>query len=469
MEGLTGRLGQHIAQVSYDEIPHEIRELTKLGILDSYAAAVAGSLSPIARKVAAQTMAWGGREESTVWVYGGKLPAPQAALLNGMLVHSLDMDAVHDDAIVHGFTSVVPAAIAVAEEVGASGRDLIAAVAVGTDFAVRMGLASGFYHGFILTATLGGFGAAAASSRVLGLDSRQTLNALGIYYSQAAGNRQAFADAASTTRYQPGFSARNGALSAYFARRGLSGARHALEGRFGYFNLYFEGTEPNIEALLADLGQRYESANISFKPYPSCRGTHAPVEATLKIMTQNGIRPEQVDEILVRTPTSSLFTLIGRPFEVKPDAHVDAQYSIPYAVATAVLRGGFFVRDLYLKAIVDPVVLKMAARVKVFPEFEVANRNALTPVEVEIRLLDGQRHSLKLDFSKGHPRDPMTHDDLTEKFRRTVREIGTPEAAPIAERIIELVDVLENLPDIRELGGLLGKVRTDSSSFGSDD
>lgn len=453
---LADRIAGHLAATTYDDIPTEVREHTKLGILDTIAAAIAGYISPVARRVANQVIEWGGRQESSVWAYGGQLPAPQAALINGMLVHTLDMDAVHDDAIVHGFTSVVPAAIAAGEAVGATGKDLIAAVALGTDFALRLGLACGFYRGFILTATLGGFGAAAAASKALRLDAKQTLDALGICYSQTAGNRQAFADAASTTRYQPGFSARNGVLSAFFARQGLSGAHGFLDGRFGYLNLYFEGDEPDMDALIKGLGQRYENLDISFKPYPSCRGAHAPVDAVLSMMQAHDIQTDQIERILVRTPTSSLFGLIGRPFEIKPDPHIDAQYSIPYAVANAAVRGKFFVDDLREESIYNEAVLAMAKRVTVTPTFEVPNKKALTPVEVDIRLKNGLLFSERVVYSKGHPENPMSRDELVEKFYRTAEAAGVGHVNAHADEIINMINCLEDVSDVAELAMLLG-------------
>jgi 2-methylcitrate dehydratase PrpD len=455
-QNLGEHIARHLANTTYDDIPKQVREHTKIGILDTIAAAIAGYISPVARRVADQVIEWGGHEESTVWAYGGKISAPQAALINGMLVHTLDMDAVHDDAIVHGFTSVVPAAITTAEAVGATGKDLITAVAVGTDFALRMGLACGFYRGFILTATLGGFGAAAAASKALRLDAKQTVNTLGIYYSQTAGNRQPFVDATSATRYQPGFSARNGVLSAFFAKKGLSGAPGFLDGRFGYFNLYFEGEVADTNALLDGLGEHYENLNISFKPYPSCRGAHAPVDAVLKIMHTLGVQPEQVEEILVRTPTSSLFGLIGRPFQLKPDPHVNAQYSIPYAVANAMIRGKFFVDDLHEVAIRDQAVLNMAERVTVTPTFDARNKKALTPVEVDVRVVDGAVYSERVVHSKGHPKNPMSHDELVEKFRNTAEAAGIERIIANVDRITDLIGHLEDLSDVAELAALLG-------------
>lgn len=453
---LGWRLAQRLAVIRYEDIPSDILELARIGLLDTFASAIAGTISPIARKVTEQVTEWGGREESTVWGFGGRLPAPQAALINAMLVHTLDLDAVHDEAIVHGFTCAVPAAVVTAEAEGISGRDLLTAAVVGTDFALRLGLACGFYRGFILTATLGGFGATVAAAKALGLDAEQTLNAIGVYYSQAAGNRQAFADAASTTRYQPGFSARNGVVAAYFARRGLSGARRALEGPFGYLNLYFEGDSPDLEALTDGLGERFELSGISFKPYPTCRGAHAPIDAVLALVEAHEVLADQVEEVVVRTPTSSLFSLIGRPFEVKPDPHVDAQYSIPYAVACAVVRRGIFVQDLLEGAITDPAVLAMAGRVRVLPTFDVANKKALTPVEVDLRLKDGRVLSRRVEFARGHPSLPMSRDEIVEKLHRTVQAVGAERLATNVERIVALVDRLEELDDVRELGRLLG-------------
>lgn len=454
---LTEQLANHISSITFEKIPADVASTTKKYVLDTLAAGIAGSGTHTVRTLVDQVKYWGGRPQSSVWVLGGQLPAPAAAIANATMVHGYDLDAVHDDAIVHAYTAVVPAALAIAEERRVSGRTFLSAIILATDFAVRLGLASRIYKGFILTSTIGGFGAATVAAKVLGLNAEGVVNTWGIMYGQTAGNRQTFVDAGSSTRFQPGFAARAGVVSGYFAERGLTGAKQVFEGPYGYFKLYCETPNPAIDEMTRDLGVRYEGVNVSIKPYPSCRGTHGPINATLEIMKRIPLTPEEVEQVIVHAPMNEtgIFNNIGRPFVVRPDPHVDAQYSIPYTVAASIARNDMFLPELEEDVIRTPRILELSDRVRVVADQPVENPKALAPVEVEVKIRSGKSYSHRIDYIKGHPKNPLSWDDVVTKFKKCVAFSRQETVAGVADHIVEMVSNLEQLKDVSELARLV--------------
>ncbi|MBM3133631.1 MAG: MmgE/PrpD family protein, partial [Chloroflexi bacterium] len=284
-------LSHHIAGTRFEDIPAEVVEMTKIGILDTIACGLAGTTAPGVREVVELVKELGGREESTVMFYGGKISSPYAAFANSTMCHARDFDDTHDRGVIHTFINVLPPVLAVSErERDVSGKDMIMACVLGIDLACRLALAVTFgpgfektQPGFLRTTVCGVFGAAAGAARALGLNSEGILNAMGIVYSQTGGNKQCVTDAALVKRMQPALAAQGGVFAALLAQKGITGARNFLEGLYGMFNLYWEGGFDR-EELLGNLGKRYEVVNLSFKPYPSCRHSHGAIEAALKIV-----------------------------------------------------------------------------------------------------------------------------------------------------------------------------------------
>ncbi len=455
---LTEQLANHIAGTSFEKIPTDVVKETKKYVLDTLAAGIAGSDTHIVHTLVDQLMYWGGRQQSSVWGLGGHLPAPAAALANATMVHGYDLDAVHDDAIVHAYTAVVPAALAITEERRADGKTFLASVILASDIGVRLGLATRLYKGFILTSTLGGFAAATAAAKALNLSTQGVINTWGIMYGQTAGNRQTFIDAGASTRFQPGFASRSGVMSGYFAERGLTGATQVFEGPYGYFKLYCESPDPAIDEMTRELGTRFEGINVSIKPYPSCRGTHGPINATLEILKRFRLTPDQVDEVIVHAPMNEtgIFKNIGRPFVLRPDPHVDAQYSIPYTVAAAIVRNDMFLPELEEAVIRTPRILELSDRVHVVTDQPVDNGKALAPVEVEIKIKDGQSYVHRINYIKGHPNNPLSWDDVVVKFKKCV-DFAKPRGVKSADRVVDLIANLEQVKDMSELTRLVSE------------
>ncbi|MBW2147184.1 MAG: MmgE/PrpD family protein [Deltaproteobacteria bacterium] len=455
-------LSHYVAETPYEEIPSDVVEMTKLCILDTVACGLAGSTAPGVREVVELAQELGGRPESTIMYYGGKISSPYAAFANSTMCHARDFDDTHDRGVIHAFVNVMPAVLAASERRGGvSGREIIAACALGADLACRLALAVTFgpgfektQPGFLRTTVCGIFGAAAGAARALGLDANGVHHAMGIVYSQTGGNKQCVTDASLVKRMQPALAAQGGVFAALLAQRGITGAAGFLEGLYGMFNLYWGGAF-NRDELLGDLGRRYELMNLSFKPYPSCRHSHGAIEAILKIVQEHPLKPDDVDRVVVHMSKHKFYDNVSRPFAVRGNPQVDAQFSIPYAVGAALLR-----KDVFLDVFEEPVVRspefqQMAAKVEVVADHEIVP-GSLGPVTVEVFTRHSQRYTSRVDEFKGHPENPMSREEILDKFQKCSTAAFCEYSAQRVRNIADGILGLEELRSVEDLMVLLG-------------
>lgn len=449
-------LARSIASTRFEDLPADAVAAAKTDILDTLGAALASSkLTPDPRKVVALVMEAGGNEESTILGFGGRVPSWMAAFANGAMAHAMEYDDFHEAAAVHAGVAVVPASLAVAERLGnVDGKRLITAVVLGIDLSCRMSLAaSGGPKGWHPSTLYGYFGAAAAASSILGLDTEHLQNALGIAYSQAAGNFQALDDDTPSMRLQPAFSSKGGVLSALLAQKGITGATNSLEGEFGLYNVYHKGRY-NPSVLTSELGKRFEITNLSFKLYPSVRGTHASIDAALQLVHQHNILPGEVESITVfKNPASA--TRLSEPLDRmrRPTNVLEAQHNLLFTVATAVVKRKAGLTEFLPEAISDPAVLEMAQKVTVqgsteFPTF--------FPAAVEIRMKSGETHSLRVDHPSGSPENPISREDLVQKFMECASRAVKPPHVEYLKKVVEMVMNLEGVKDAGSIVRLLG-------------
>ncbi|MFC1933009.1 MmgE/PrpD family protein [Chloroflexota bacterium] len=454
---------KHIVKVNYNDIPGEAIEMAKRDILDTLGVAIAGSNKPGGKEIMELVGEWGGKEESTVIMFGQRVPSPYAALVNGTMAHALDYDDVIQGGA-HVGISVIPAAFAIAERKGkVNGKDFLAAVILGFDIHCRLGQARerraratrSFGPSFLGTALYGFFGATASAGKLLGLDEEQMVNAFGIAYSQAAGNFQAPLDGALTKRIQPGFASKAGVLSALMASKGLTGAKDSFEGKHGLFPLYHQG-DYDPARLVADLGKHFSIANVGFKPYPCCGETHTSIDATLALVSEHNVAPEDVDEVSVHV--GELARDLSEPLEVKqkPRVFVDAQFSIPWTVATALVKRKVKMEDFTPEAITNPAILQVAQNVKpeIDPEVVGKIRN---PSIVEIKMKGSDIvYSRRVDIAKGDPTKPMSWEELIDKFKDCASCGRKPLSNQKIEGVIQAVSRLEQVDDVGKVIQLLG-------------
>ena len=251
-----------------EDIPAESVQATKMDILDTLATTLAGTSYGGTLELVELMNYWGGREESSIFIHGGKVPAPAAVLVNGHMAHARDYDDIYHVARIHVGAVNVPAGFAIAEKMGGvNGAELIAAICMGIEIELRLGQAALLWTQFHPTSTFGYFGSCATSGRLLGLSEEQMINAFGIAYAQAAGNKQCMFDGSLTKKLQPGLASRGGVLATHLSQKGYTGTRNNLEGKAGFFNLY-HGGKYDPEPLTKDLGNHFDIGRLGYKPYP---------------------------------------------------------------------------------------------------------------------------------------------------------------------------------------------------------
>jgi 2-methylcitrate dehydratase PrpD len=375
-----------------------------------------------------------------------------AALLNGTFAHTLDFDDTHIGGSIHPGAATIPAVLAIAETEGRSGQAALAAIIAGYDVAVRLSEAltpaAQYDRGFHPSATCGVFGAAAAVANLVGDDTATIEDAFGVALSQAAGSMQYLENGSWNKRFHVGFAACNGIIAERFARSGVVGAAKALDGRFGFRHGY--GGAGSFDELEAQLHGARAIDETAFKPYPSCRYTHAAVDELLELR-RDGLDPAQVEKIVIALPRVS-FALVKDPEEPKraPQTVVDGQFSMFFCAAVATLRGSFGWSDY--DALGDPAVRALAARVHVVADDRIEALGQSMAARVTVHAA-GKTYERFAAAPKGEPDRPLSWDELIAKFN------GLAEARYDAARraqIVETVRGLDRLADVRQLTALLG-------------
>jgi 2-methylcitrate dehydratase PrpD len=451
---------KHFVRLRYEDIPGDAVQSAKREVLDSLATALGGSTKPGVKELVDMVREWGGNEQSTIIAYGVKCPAPNAAQVNGTMIHALDYDDGHQVALVHIGCVAVSTCFAAAERMGKlSGRELITAIAMGGDFLARLGLASkpggsALSAGWHPTTLFGFLGAAAMSGKIFGLEEKRMINALGLAYHQCGGAGSGVADGALAKRIGPGLAARAGITSALMAERGITGERDPLEGRTGLYNTYMGG-DYNPQILTADLGKRFEGVGIGDKPYPCCGLTHACIDAALALLSKHDIKTEQIRDITVYggDPVYGL----SQPPEVKrnPRTITDAQFSVPWVVATALVNGKVTVDDFTEEALKRQDILDITKKINARLDTSM-NRHGVGPGGVIITMNDGTEYREEVEHCLGSVERPMTFEDCSKKFRECSACSIKPLPSDKVEKTIEMIDRLEKLDDATEIIRLLG-------------
>ncbi|BAF60599.1 Uncharacterized protein involved in propionate catabolism [Pelotomaculum thermopropionicum SI] len=447
---------RNFRNTNYEKLPADIIDITKKQVLDYFAVALGGANKPGVKELVELAVEWGGASQSSIISWGYKVPTPNAAQINATMAHTLDYDDVHETAIMHPGVIAIPTAISMAEYIGGiSGKEFITAVALGTDFICRLGLAtrpgeSIIPYGWHQTSLYGYVTSAAIAGRLLGLNEEGIVNAIGIAYHQSAGNAQCVKDGALTKRMGPGFAVRGGITSALMAQKGITGAKNCLEGDAGFYKVYHDN-KYSKETLIGDLGFRFEGKNVSIKPYPCCRGIHPFIDAASKIVNEHDIKPEDVDNIVLWCGPGTL-NLLCAPIEVKtrPRNFVDSQFSAPWGVAAIVARRRAGLQEFTPEAIKSSDLLEVACKisVEVDPSFEGAE---LEPGRVRITLKDGRAYTEQVDLPLGTPSNPLSFEDCERKFYDCINEAEKVIPEENAEKLVKKIKELENVNDVNEL------------------
>ena len=429
----------HVHSFKSGSLPATTVSITKRFIFDAIAVMIAGSRAEGCEAVLKYASNWSGKPDAVV-VGGRRVPAPYAAMVNSMMAHAVEFDDTYEPADVHAYAVVLPAVLAAAEinpGKPATGRDIIAAAAVGVDISYRLGSAIKTYRGWQPTSTCGNLAGTLAAGRIAGCKSDELHHAVGIAYGLVAGNFQAVVDASLTKRLQPGFAARAAVEAVLLAQAGITGARDILEGTFGFFPLY-EAGEYDPLVLTDGLGTSFLGDRGSMKPYPCCRFCHAAIDAALLIVDDRGIISTAGDilEAEVSLPAET-FDYVGRSYSANaPNLRVAAQFSVPYTVASALMRGKVGLAEFSLPSIREERVTELARRIAVTP-IEAARYGAVT---LRVHLKSGRTLERTVEVMKGEPGNPLSESELYEKARYCVGYGEFP-----ARTVDDLMTWIENL------------------------
>ncbi len=409
---------------------------------------------------------WGGNPTSSVIGSTVKLPAVSAALVNGTLAHILDFDDTHLPSILHPSASVVPAVLAVAEEVGSTPAEIIRAVAIGIEISNRIGMASYlpevgnsifFDKGFHATSITGTIAAAVSASMLYRLPAAGIASAMGIAASMGAGIIEANRTGGTVKRIHCGWAAHSGIVAAAMAREGISGPPTVFEGRFGFFNAYLDGRY-DVHALLDDLGIRWELLNTAYKPYPTNHFTHPGIDCALALRAQGGIKVEEIKSIVLGVAKPVIRT-IGEPRaeKIHPKSGYHGKFSAPYTIATAFLGGGglgVYLDDFSEENWDQPERLTLAAKVEVVEDARATEifPNAFAAV-LTVVMNDGSVHTHRVDASLGSKEAPLSADQIRKKFTLNASRFLTSSAV---EKVLEHAE-LNRDRDLSDLMQLISK------------
>ena len=437
----TATLAAYVANLKFEDIPQEVRERAKALTLDFLGSAIRArrdaESTPSFFKTL-ETLALDGRGQSTVFGDDKSWTPVAAALLNGALGHSLDFDDTHADSSLHPSAPVVPAALAVGELVGASGRDVLTAIVAGYEVCCRLGQAldptSHYGRGFHPTCTAGTFGAAAAAAKLFGLSKEQIVSAFGVSGSQAAGSLQFLVNGAWNKRFQVGAAAMNGVIAATLARNDFAGAIQSVEGKHGLLAGYTD--KPHPEKAVAGLGKIYETMKIGVKPYPSCRYTHAALDALIAMRREHNLTPDQIRRVEIGLHRNGI-TLTGDAATKRhPNSVVGGQFSMFFTGAVALDQGRFGWDDY--NRLGDPAIDALADKFDVVQDDRLeTDREHPFGARVRITTADGV-HERTHDDPSGEPNLFPDAQAMVQKFLTLARPVLNGRADQLADAILSL-------------------------------
>lgn len=452
VEEVTPALGRWVAELDLPRLPAEVIEHMKRCILDAIGCGLYGSAQPwgkIASEVATELS--GGAGSATLFGSIQKVSPADAALANGTAVHGFEVDDVHVSSSYHPGSVTLPTALAIAEARSLSGRDFLLGMVAGYEVGIRVGICGGISHstsGFHVTGTVGAVGAAAAAARLLGLDPVRATHSIGIGATQAAGLYSARLGAMAK-RFHAGRAAQSGVVAGYLAERGFTGSTIALEAPFGGFMSALHGQHPPA-SMLEDLGERWETSRVGFKPYAACASTHTTVDALHQLMSQ-GLSVDNLEHLTVRMSKKGC-TNVGWPYI--PGEIVSAQMNGYYTAAVKLLDGEAFIDQYRHERMADPYILELIQRMEIVhdPELDAGGAAKRHAVKVEARLKDGKVLDSYVEQRRGSVEHPLTQQEVEAKFQRLA---GTRLESAAIEQILELVSKIEQEPDLQRLAKLL--------------
>lgn len=446
----------YVANARYEDLPTEAIAKAKTFLLDTIGVGLAGTSDGNAARVLAAAERWGAGAEATAWGSGASLPAPSAAFANAYLIHCLEYDCIHERAVMHPMATLLPALLAWCERAAWNGRHIdgkrfLNAIVVGVDVSGLLGSAATSGLRFFRPATAGGFGATAAIASAAGLDEAQVRNALAVHCGQVSGTMQAHVEGSPTLGLQIGFNARAAVMAHDLVDAGLTGPRDFLSGSFGYFALFENGSfDPTV--IERELGRVRQITQLSHKPFPSGRLSHAGVDGLRQLMAKHGFPADAIADVQVQVPPL-VMRLMGRPVIENPTSN-HAKLCLPFVMGTFLARGRVDVPDFGSSRMLnDPAVHAFASRIRLVAD-DNKDENAIAPQRVVVKLTNGIERAITIRAIYGHPDAALTEAENLDKFSRNCVFAQPPLAPELRDRTIDLVANLEQVEDVSQLSSL---------------
>ena len=447
-ESYTTHAAGWVHDLQFQQIPRSVVDDAKLRVLDIIGVILAASTMEVGRIVRDAALKLGSGDESHILGFGDVSSAASAAVANGTMAHALDYDDTHNESVIHVSGPIVTTALTVGEAVGASGTDVLTAAIAGSEVTCRIGCAAaGGFHkrGYHPTGVVGTFGAAFIASRLLGLTADQMRHAAGIAGSQASGLLEFFSDGTWAKRLHPGWASHSGIGAAYLAQGGFTGPATVLEGRFGLFNSHLGSGTYHYDRITAELGQHWECVKTSFKPYPCGHVAHPFLDALLMLHCNEGLRAEQVKRITC--PIAEwMIPIMCEPREVKlrPETDYHAKFSFPFSLAAALIFGRLGVEAYSDENIHNPAILALAEKIQHVVDPDAPDTSRFKGW-VQVETTDGRRLEQVVDDNWGSEANPMTSDQVRQKFLENAT-LAIPDSR--AGEIVEAVSGMEELSDV---------------------
>jgi 2-methylcitrate dehydratase PrpD len=450
----TSDLARFCATLRADELSENALERVRYLLLDHLAVTLRGSLllsSQTAYNMLQHMMALGSAGTSTIFGRQGRAEASWAAFANGIAAHGLEMDDVENASSLHPGVVVMPAALALAEQLGSSSADFYPSVVAGYEVTLRVGAAlnpaSAYERGFHPTAVCGALGAAAACSRLLTLSPEQTNSALGIAGSMAAGSMAYLHDGAWTKRLHPGWACHAGITAARLAASGFVGPGDILEGRYGFLHAY--STSSDIEQLKREPGDELAIMRVSLKPYACCRYMHGPIDCLFDIMRHHQPDLQHIARISCGVLTGGR-GLIADPIAQKRQASniVDAQFSMPFGAAIALFTGKIGLEVFTDEWIHHPTVRELMHKVDCYssPELDDYYPNEWR-ASANITMDDNTQYSSQIRYALGDPHNPLSWEQLEARFHELVEPVIEDE-----QKRNTIIEQVRHLDDLNRIG-----------------
>ena len=453
---ISDSLAEFANSLSWQDIPAPVVERAKLHILDALGIGLAASRYDYSHKTLTAMHGLAGEGPYPVIGMPARLPLRDAAQMNGFLIHALDFDDTHVAGVIHATCTAVSTLLAMGQKHAISGREMLIAYLAAVESDARLGMAAkgGFHRkGFHPTGMVGAYGAAIAAGRAAGLTRAQLCDAQGIVLGMASGTLGFLDEGAWNKRLHAGWASVAGITAAALAGQGFKGPSKPYEGRFGLYDCFTESGEAiDWAACTHDLGSDWEMLRIGIKPYPACHLVHSSADATAALVREHDLKPDDVVGIRARLAADSM-DLVCEPLEKKrrPSSGYDAQFSVPYAIASVLVRGQLTLAELEPEAFTDPEILAQCDKVTCEPDPESAYPRYFSG-EVIITTRDGRELVHREQINRGADERPLSADEIATKFRSNAELTFASERV---DRVLDAIMDLDGKSTPTEVGELL--------------